>query len=227
MTPSTSCRPRGHIPLQQRPGSYSPVAHGRCSCEAPTVSAAMQTTLSYRLELSVPMGRGAKRGRGLRKLSGAPGWPKEEGCPVWKTGCPRGTRGCIFPTHLLTQTSPSCPAGPRPPGRLSQPEQEGDRWAQAGLRPQQVLFCFTAIRCPLPCAPDTSQAERAPAPANGGQRGAPGHTQSQVRKVQSPHVLWAPGPAPRPGSTGPVKCWTNSGQAGRRVRAGPLLRPVL
>lgn len=151
MTPSTSRRPRGHIPLQQRPGSYSPVAHRRRSRVAPTVSAAMQTTLSYRLELSVPMGRGARRGRGLRELSGAPGWPKEEGCPVWKTGCPRGTRGCVLPTHLLTQTSPSCPAGPLPPGRLSQPEQEGNGWGQAGLRPQQVLFCFTAIGalCPV------------------------------------------------------------------------------
>lgn len=182
MTPSTSRRPRGHIPLQQRPGSYSPVAHGRRSCGAPTVSAAMQTTLSYRLELSVPMGRGARRGRGLRELSGAPGWPKEEGCPVWKTGCPRGTRGCILPTHRLTQTSPSCPAGPLPPGRLSQPEQEGDRWGQAGLRPQQVLFCFTAIRCPLRCTPDMSHAERAPAPANRGRGGHPDTHRAKCRR---------------------------------------------
>lgn len=167
MTPSKSRRPRGHIPLQQRPGSYSPVAHGRCSCGAPRVSSHADNTF-LQVGAFCSDGERVRRGRGLRELSGAPGWPKEEGCPFWKTGCPRGTRGCILPTHRLTQTSPSCPAGPLPPERLSQLEQEGDRWGQAGLRPQQVLFCFTAIRCPLPCTPDMSHAELAPAPANRG-----------------------------------------------------------
>lgn len=176
MTPSTSRRPRGHIPLQQRPGSYSPVAQGRCSCGAPAVSAAMQTTLSYRLELSVPMGRGARRGRGLRELSGAPGRPKEGGCPVWKTGCPRGTRGCTLPTHLLTQTSPSCPAGPLPPGWLSQPEQEGDRWGQVGTGwAQASAGAFLFHSCTVSSALCSRYVPRR-AGSSTGKRGAKGGT---------------------------------------------------
>lgn len=179
----------------------------------------MQTTLSYRVGLSVQGQRGGERGTCGSCPAGAPGWPDEEGFPVWKTAAPGALKGESFLHIYCPDVSVMSSGATRSRTALSawgQPEQEGDRWAQAGLRPQQLLsHCTAKTVSSALCSRGAPHRAGSCAPAKWGRhpdthRATCGRPQVSAFSERS----WAPGPASRPGSTGPGKCRTNSGHAG-------------
>lgn len=196
-----------YTPSKDRPAATVPVPAEHSLCLQGVN--AMQTAFSQ-VMLSVPAGRGTGR-EGTRGSCLVPGPAGGEGVSSLEGRLPR-TSAHPNLAAVSSGASPSTSAF----SAWGSSEQGGDRWGQAGLRPQQVLFPFTAkMASSTLCSRHVPHWAKQGTPQDGS-RATFRRSQVLVSSEQS----WAPGRTPRPGSTEPGKHRQDTGRVRTGLRTG-------